>query len=247
MNDAGWIVSDPENNISQCPHCHVQYSKWKAGDDPRMIHRFLAPLCPFVLAENPSSSYSIPQNSTENVYTNDFIRNADTQPYDGVVRTKDHPYSIVTNRQNSFARFPRNHLIDTRQLANQGFYYVPFPSCIKCFYCSYTLPIQNVGMRSAPVIKLLHLHFGCRYGEQVNDHDPTPSIAQSRFRMRLFLIDIISFIAYTKTCAWCSTEDKCAFALPCRHFSICQSCSLTKQLCLTCHKPVTAYLRVFPS
>lgn len=181
MNNAGWIVPDLESNTSQCPHCHMQYSKWKEGDDPRMIHRHLAPLCPFVLAENPFSSCLIPQNSSANVYTDDVIRHANTQPYDGIVQTMVHPHSLVTNRRNSFAVLPRIYSIDANELVNQGFYYEPSSNCIKCFYCPYALHMPLASNLSSRAVKNIHLISGCRYAKQVNDGNPTPPTAQSRF------------------------------------------------------------------
>ena len=180
MANAGWIVHDRENNIVQCPHCHMQYSKWKADDDPRLIHQHLAPLCPFILAENPFSSSSIPHKMVGNIYTNEVINNAGTQPYDGVIPTNDHYYSVISNRQDTFQVLPNNSSMDNYQLAQSGFYYLPHQRCIKCFYCAQTRSIVNFNIQSCNYLKQWHILTGCRYAQQLNDHDPMQTIGQSK-------------------------------------------------------------------
>lgn len=177
MANAGWNLM--ENNITQCPHCRMQYSQWQADDDPRLIHQNLAPHCQFVLAENPFRSTPIPQETTGNVYTDAALNTADTQPYDGVVRTINHHYySLITNRENSFETLTTYCSTDKHELAQSGFYYLSDQRCIKCFYCTYTISTRYHNVRS--FIKQLHLLSECRYAHQYYDRNRSVPTQQSK-------------------------------------------------------------------
>lgn len=187
MAEGGWMVHDGENDSAQCPHCHMQYSKWKSDDDPLLIHRHLSPLCPFVLSTNPLNSRSIPVRETREQFTDEFINAAKSQSYAGLVPTEHDPNSSIAHRQASFQTFPYRNSINTDALAISGFYYISRQRSIQCFYCKRMISVVNQMPWFVYYSRLSHASSGCFYAQQLNDRAPallTPPSKNSSIKSR---------------------------------------------------------------
>jgi hypothetical protein len=178
MAEGGWIIYGMEDYTSQCPHCYMQYSQWKSDDDPLLIHRYLSPLCPFVLSLNPFNESPATVRQAKEQYTDEVIAAAESQPYDGLVRNRNETNSTISNRQMSFGTFPQNHQVNTNELATNGFSYNHRHRSMHCFYCTRTLFIPNRISGINYYSRQLHPPSRCRYVQQLNDHDPVTSIQQ---------------------------------------------------------------------
>ncbi|CAF0910342.1 unnamed protein product [Rotaria sordida] len=227
MTKGGWIISDTEN-YSKCPHCHMHYYNWKSNDNPLIIHKYLSPLCLFVLASNPFNSNPVPIRTMKENFTDTDIINAESQPYDGLVQSKYESVFMLSERQRSFESYPGGCPINAHELAISGLYYPNRGRFIKCFYCKRSIPAVNSSSRSHPYLKDLHCLFPCRYVRQLNDIDPEFSTRQVSHK-----------------CAWCMIEEKKLTALPCRHFCLCKSCGQIKRLCPICQEHITAYVIIY--
>ncbi|CAF4815128.1 unnamed protein product, partial [Rotaria sp. Silwood1] len=160
MTKGGWIIY-AEEDYSMCPHCHICYYDWKPNDNPLVIHKYLSPLCLFVLALNPFHSNSIPIRTIRENFTDEDIINAESQPYDGLVQSKHESFFMVSQRQLSFENFPGGCPINAQELAKSG--------CI---------PAVHRRKRSHPYLTDLHSFLPCRYARQLNDIDPQLPIRQ---------------------------------------------------------------------
>jgi hypothetical protein len=180
MIKGGWIIYDTENYTSKCPHCHMQYCNWKSDDNPLLIHQYLSPLCPFVLSSNPFNSNPIPIRKVCEQFTDEDIKNAESQPYIGLVQTKYNSFYLVSDRQTSFNGFTHNHLVNTNELAIQGFFYRNRDRSIECFYCARKMFFWNQIFRTNQYFKNLHSSARCRYIQQLNDHDLETSNQQGK-------------------------------------------------------------------
>jgi baculoviral IAP repeat-containing protein 7/8 len=174
MIRGGWIKSDTEDH-SKCPHCHMQYYNWKSDDNPWLIHQHLSPLCLFILSPNPFNSNRIPIRKPHEQFTDEDIENAESQPYTGLVQSRHESHFLVTDRRNSFNRFPGGCPSNADELATSGFYYTNRGGRIKCFYCERRVLVWNPDSQSSQYFKHLHLPTQCRYMRQMNDHDPESS------------------------------------------------------------------------
>ncbi len=152
----------------------MKYYNWKSDDDPLLIHKYLSPFCLFVLSLNPFNSNPISIRKVEEQFTDDDIENAESRPYVGLVQTRYQSIFSVSDRQISFNRFPGDCPIDSNELAISGFYYTNHGRLIKCFYCKSCVLVSRRNSR------LIHLHSRCRYIQQLNDHDPEPSVQQGK-------------------------------------------------------------------
>ncbi|CAF2377764.1 unnamed protein product [Rotaria sp. Silwood2] len=213
LTKGGWILYGTED-YSKCPHCHIYYYNWKPNDNPLVIHKYLSPLCLFVLALNPFNSNPIPIRTTKENFTDENIIDAESQPYDGLVQTRYESVFMLSKRQKSFETFPGGCPINAHELAISGWYYPNTSIFIKCFYCKRSVPAIHSSLRPHPYLKDLHRLFPCRYVRQLNDIDSQLPIQQVSHK-----------------CTWCMVGEKRLVALPCRHFCLCESCGLIKRLC----------------
>ena len=53
----------------------MEYYNWKNNDNPFNIHKYLSPLCLFVLSPNPFNFNSIPIKTMEEVFSDEYIMN----------------------------------------------------------------------------------------------------------------------------------------------------------------------------
>ncbi|CAF1092201.1 unnamed protein product [Rotaria sordida] len=227
MTIGGFIISE-KDDYSKCPHCHIQYYNWKSNDNPLIIHKYLSPNCLFVLSQNPFNLNPVPIKKIEEIFTDEDIINAQSQPYTGLVQSRYGSMSVVCQRKHSFERFPGGCPTDAHQLAISGWYYTNYGRNIKCFYCErYAFPL-NIHQRSHPYLNLLHRFSSCRYIRQLNEFDSQSSTRQ-----------------VSSKCTWCIIKEKKLVALPCRHFCLCESCGQIKRLCPVCEKPVTVYVIIY--
>jgi hypothetical protein len=187
LADGGWIICADDDNVSQCPHCFMQYSQWESNDNPLLIHQQLSPLCLFALSSNPLHENPATLKKTGEQYSDEVINGAASQSYDGVVLVKHETNSGITNRQRSFDSFPHNHQINTDELAINGFSYNDRHRCMQCFYCKRTMLISERTPRINCYSKQLHLACRCPYAQQFHDHDPVRSIQQGKiFNLKIF-------------------------------------------------------------
>ena len=231
LSKGGWMLSASEEYITKCPHCCMEYSNWKSDDDPLAIHKYLSPLCLFVLSSNPFGLNPIPIRKVEEQYTDQVIDNAEFRPYDGLAKAKHNRYSEVINRINSFEEVPHYCPNDALDLALSGFYYGN--GKIACFYCSRSLSVRNSSTALYHCFINIHKRSGCRYSQQINDNGRRLSIQQS------------NIVVSSNKCTWCTIEDKRLVAVPCRHFCLCTSCGQIKQLCPICNENVTTYITIY--
>ncbi|CAF1351461.1 unnamed protein product [Adineta steineri] len=223
----GWIIYD---NYSKCPHCHIQYNNWKSDDNPLDIHKYLSPLCLFVLSTNPFNYERIPIKKMDEEFTDEFIINAASQPYTGLVRARHESGHTISDRLNSFEQFPDHGSNDTNELAISGIYYDNRTKTIKCFYCESNMRIINGDSSFTQCFQHLHRVSNCHYIKQINDVN-SHSLKQQP----------------SNKCSWCMVNEKRLMALPCRHFCLCDQCAHIKQLCPICQIEVTAYVIVYSS
>ncbi|CAF5226354.1 unnamed protein product, partial [Rotaria magnacalcarata] len=87
LTQGGWVISETDG-YSKCPHCQVHYCNWNMNDNPLLVHKYLSPLCLFVLSPNPFNSNPIPIRKIAEHFTDEDIINAESQPYNGLVQPR---------------------------------------------------------------------------------------------------------------------------------------------------------------
>lgn len=175
----GWMMSNT-NYYFTCPHCNVCYYNWNINDNPLAIHKYLSPLCLFVLSTNPFISNSIPIKKVEEHFTDEDIINAETQPYVGLVRSKHDTMESIAQRQKTFERYPGGCPVNSYDLAKSGLYYANRRRSIICFYCKIKILVFIDRARSDRYLKNFHRLIPCRYIEQLNDIDPEITIRDGK-------------------------------------------------------------------
>lgn len=175
----GGLIKFENDKYSKCPHCNMQYYDWKSDDNPLLVHKHLSPLCLFVLSSNPFNSNRIPISKTQEYYTDEYIENASSQPYAGLVRRGSDSGLNVLERRASFNRFPGGCPNDADHMAFFGLYYTR-DNKIRCFYCKFSIPILSGFLRYYKLFVSFHLRSKCPYIQQMNENDPEPSIEQSK-------------------------------------------------------------------
>ncbi|CAF3361255.1 unnamed protein product [Rotaria socialis] len=227
LTQGGWVISETDG-YSKCPHCQVHYCNWNMNDNPLLIHKYLSPLCLFVLSPNPFNSNPIPIRKIAEHFTDEDIINAESQPYNGLVQQRHEWMSSIFQRQNSFQRYPGGCPTNAYELAKSGFYYTNHGRFITCFYCRNNIFAFIPRTRSDRYLEHLPHLFPCRYIQQFNDVDSESWTHQ-----------------VSNKCTWCMVEKKRLMALPCRHFCLCESCGQVKRSCPVCQKNVTVYIIIY--
>ncbi|CAF0944631.1 unnamed protein product [Adineta ricciae] len=218
----------PYNDHYECPHCHMRYRPWDVDDDPLSIHKHLSPLCLFVLSTNPFPPSSIPMITTEQLFTDEDIENADRQPYRGLVKAQHKPMSQISDRIKSFENSPAYASNVANDLAYSGIYLNKNKKFLHCFHCKLHLRLGIPNASSVESLKKNHSVIDCRYILQMNDNGLRNPKGQA-----------------SDTCPWCIDENKQLMALPCRHFCLCKKCGQTKRFCPTCETEVDKFVIIY--
>ncbi len=175
----GWIIYD---DYSRCPHCRMIYYNWKLNDDPFLIHKYLSPLCLFILSSNPFHPNEIPIRKVQEQFTDEDIENVKTRPYNGLVPSKHSLMCSISNRLMSFNECPDGCPDNASELAKAGFYYTNYGKFIQCFYCKRIFSVKSLSSQFGEYLKS-HRRFGrCYYTEQLNDSDPEGSVQEGIFQ-----------------------------------------------------------------
>ena len=188
-----------------CLYCNLICQQWiPLKDDPREVHKTLAPNCPYVkeiLMCSPTSSVPITNNNpTKTTLSNHLLTSTNVQLSSAAI----HPdYAETSQRLASFMTWSYESLPTAHDLAGAGFFYTGIKNIVTCFHCNGSL--QNWGPNDNPMIEHARWFPHCAYAKQLCGDEMYRKIQESkRAQQGLFehsrLEDNILFFLFFRTC-----------------------------------------------
>ena len=175
----GWERdASKEGHSTKCRYCGVEYKDWQSGDDPKVIHDSLSPLCPFLQASQPMSPSSVRLQSSETFFrTQTPPSGVNILPLPFLQRSKAQ-YALPPRREATFASFHGGAPDNTESLVKSGFYYTGVGTYVRCYQCQGTAN----GLHLCPAVAIDNQHRqrfpACRFAQLLPKEGDVQSLGE---------------------------------------------------------------------
>ena len=217
------------------------------------LHQTLSPNCLFVLAV----TYSKQANNNNSLplrieVVNNFRSSIDVAigrqwQKANLAKPSVSPYAQVSHREASFHCAPSGPPPNLCALVEAGFYYEDALRSVTCFYCHRRTDIPVEVLQSTNPWPIPEYHDDCVYHRQKNDEDPLEVHRSRKFdsSIRSLFSRIGSSFLESAQCGWCEKEPVRYAAFPCKHPSMCKTCSETRFCCPWCFTRLSRCVEIY--